>query len=328
MPYTASIDRANPGCILFLVDQSRSMSRAMAGIPSESRGGQSKMEAAADAVNRVIDNITQRCSQGMDVREYFNIGILGYGFARQMSYEEVVAGNYIYTISDNEQRTGYTKEARLYDPQADGPIHQETVVSAFPGTVPEWPFLSMSQVITATELEERLVKEQDGSGAIVEVTRHMPVWLRPHAGMETPMCQALDYAARCVGQWIDRHPASFPPIIVNISDGEASDGDPEPLARELMSLRTSDGQALLFNCHLSETAAAPIQYPDRENALRNGHARQMFRMSSVMPEGARAHANGLGIPVGPESRCCVFNADIVSLVQFLDIGTRGPVEFH
>jgi hypothetical protein len=320
MPYTASIDRSHPGCILFLVDQSRSMSRPLAGQP-----GQSKKDAAADAVNRVVDNIAQRCSQGMEVREYFNIGIFGYGFAREMSYEEVIASDYIYTISDNEERTGYTKEAKYYDPRVDGPIHAETIISAFPQTAPEWPFLSMREVIAATHLEERLVKEQDSNGGIVEVTRQVPVWLRPHAGMETPMCEALYYAAQCVGQWIDQHRNSFPPIIVNISDGEASDGDPEPLAREIMSLRTSDGQALLFNCHLSEVTATPIQYPDRENALSDRHARQMFRMSSVMPEGARAHASSLGIPVNAESRCCVFNADIVSLVQFLDIGTRGSV---
>ena len=323
MPYTADISRVNPACFLFLVDQSMSMSRPLAG-----QSGQSKMDAAADAVNRVIDNITQRCSQGMDVREYFNIGVIGYGFARQLSYEEVVSSEYIYTISNNEERTGYTKDAKLYNPEVDGPIHEETIISAFPETVPEWSFLSMSGVIMATELEERQVKEQDGNGTIVEVTRQVPVWLRPHAGMETPMCQALGYAARCVGQWIEQHPGSFPPIVVNISDGEATDGDPEPLAREIMSLRTSDGQALMFNCHLSETAAAAIQYPDRENALRGGHARKMFRMSSVMPEGARVHAARLGIPVSEQSRCCVFNADIVSLVQFLDIGTRAASNLH
>ena len=324
MPYTASLDRANPGCILFLVDQSRSMSRPLAG-----QSGQSKMDAAADAVNRVIDNIAQRCSDGMEVREYFNIGIIGYGFARQMSYEEIVnGGGQLYSITGTEQRTGFTKDARDYDPQVDGPIHEEIIISAFPQTAPERPFLSMSGVINATQLEERLVKEQNGSGGVVEVTRQVPVWLRPHAGLETPMCEAFDYAAQCVGQWIDQHRNSFPPIIINISDGEATDGDPESMARSLMGLGTNDGNVLLFNCHLSESSATPIQYPDSEARLGDGFARQMFRMSSEMPEGCRAHAALLGIPVSKVSRCCVFNADLVSLVQFLDIGTRGPVGLH
>ncbi len=324
MPYAASIDRANPGCILFLVDQSRSMSRPLAG-----QTEQTKMDAAADAVNRVIDNIAQRCSDGMEVRDYFNIGIIGYGFARQMSYEEIVSGGgQLYAITDTEQRTGYAKDAKDYDPRVDGPIHEEIIISTFPQTVPEWPFLSMSGVIAATQLEEREVKEQDGSGGIVEVTRRVPVWLRPHAGMETPMCGALDYAAQCVGQWIDQHRNSFPPILINISDGEATDGDPEGMARDLMSLGTNDGNVLLYNCHLSESAATPVQYPDSESRLGDGYARQMFRMSSVMPPAGREHAKLLGIPVSEMSRCCVFNADLVSLVQFLDIGTRGSASLH
>ena len=42
MPYTASIDRRNPACFLFLVDQSVSMMRTLAG-----QTGQRKMDAAA-----------------------------------------------------------------------------------------------------------------------------------------------------------------------------------------------------------------------------------------------------------------------------------------
>ena len=42
MPYSADISRANPGCVLFLVDRSRSMEQALAGQP-----GQRKMDQAA-----------------------------------------------------------------------------------------------------------------------------------------------------------------------------------------------------------------------------------------------------------------------------------------
>ncbi len=47
MPYTADISRNSPGCFLFLIDQSRSMSGALGGQP-----GQRKMDGAADAVNK------------------------------------------------------------------------------------------------------------------------------------------------------------------------------------------------------------------------------------------------------------------------------------
>ena len=178
------------------------------------------------------------------------------------------------------------------------------------------------------EVEDRQVKETDGSGRVVEVTRKMPVWLRPHSGAQTPMCGALRFAAQAVEAWIKSHPDSFPPIIINISDGEATDGDPLPVAEHIRGLKTTDGNALLFNCHLSDKSTVPLQYPDGDSNLREEHARQMFRMSSVMPPASREHAALLGIPVRENSRCCVFNADMVSLVQFLDIGTRGPSGLH
>ena len=73
MPYSADIGRSNPGCFLFLVDRSGSMTGALAGQPA-----QCKMDQAADAINRILDAVSQRCSQGMDVRDYFHVGVLGY----------------------------------------------------------------------------------------------------------------------------------------------------------------------------------------------------------------------------------------------------------
>ena len=64
MSYTAEISRINPGCFLFLVDQSGSMSGALGGQP-----GCYKHEQAADALNRTLSNIIQRCSQGEEIRK-------------------------------------------------------------------------------------------------------------------------------------------------------------------------------------------------------------------------------------------------------------------
>ena len=80
----------------------------------------------------------------------------------------------------------------------------------------------------------------------------------------------------------------------------------------------------MFNCHLSDIQATPVQYPGLERDLPDEYAKRMFRMSSRMPAAARNQAADLGIPVTEGSRCYVYNADMVSLVQFLDIGTRGP----
>lgn len=281
MPYTADISRANPACFLFLIDQSGSMTQALAGQP-----GQRKMDQAADAINRVLDTISQRCSQGMDIRDYFHIGVIGYNTDGR--------GNPLIT-------------------------------SALPGTTPEQPFLLISRVVDVAEVEERQVKESDGAGGLVEVTRRFPVWLRPHAEYGTPMCQALDVASQAIEDWTSQNPDSFPPIVIHISDGMATDGDPVVFANQIRNLRTDDGEALLFNCHLSEVSATPLQYPDSEMPLPSNDefAVPLFRMSSLLPESSRSQAASLDLPVTENSRGYVFNADMTALVQFLDIGTRA-----
>ena len=58
MAYEAEINRANPSCILFLVDQSASMSDSFAG-----EVGRSKAQALADAINRLLLELTIKCTK-------------------------------------------------------------------------------------------------------------------------------------------------------------------------------------------------------------------------------------------------------------------------
>ena len=286
MPYSADINRTNPGCFVFLVDQSGSMAEALGGQP-----GQRKMDQAADAINRILDAMSQRCSQGMEVRDYFHVAVLGYN-------------------TDDRGR----------------PI----VTSSLQGTTPEAPFLLISQVVETAEVVERSVRESDGAGGVIEVDRRFPIWLQPHAEYGTPMCTALEYASQAIVSWVGQYPDSYPPIVINVSDGNATDGDPVPVAHQIMELQTNDGNPLVFNIHLSEVATMPIQFPDSEEGLPDELAVRLFRMSSFLPEASRGLAASLDLRVGPESRGFVFNADMTALVQFLDIGTRGPmnVELH
>ena len=285
MPYAADISRNNPGCFLFLIDQSGSMMAALGGQP-ELR----KMDGAADALNRILDAVSQRCSQGMDIRDYFDIGVITYS-------------------TDNRG------EARLK--------------SALPGTSPEKPFLSISQVVEAAEVEDRQVKESDGAGGIVEVNRKFPVWLRPEASFGTPMCGALYAASQALQEWTSQHSESYPPMVINVTDGDATDGNPESLAQEIMALGTNDGNVLIYNAHLSEMSAMPVQYPSDESEVPpDEYAARMFRMSSEFPDTVVELASSMGLPVTQGSRGYVYNADMVALVQFLDIGTRAASDLH
>lgn len=168
----------------------------------------------------------------------------------------------------------------------------------------------------------RIDKRSVGIGDSVEEVA-FPVWIEPSANGSTPMCKGLGKARDLVRQWVTDHPDSYPPIVLNLTDGESTDGDPFPIASQVISSSTSDGEALLFNLHVSKVAAEPISYPDTEKHLPDAFARSLYRMSSVLPQQLRDYAETVGYNVSGESRGFVYNANIARLAQFLDIGTRS-----
>jgi hypothetical protein len=109
---------------------------------------------------------------------------------------------------------------------------------------------------------------------------------------------------------------------MNLTDGESSDGDPAEAARKLTSLETSDGRVLLFNMHLSAEEGAAVLYPSSESALNDPFARQLYSISSQLPEAMLQQALAMELPVRQGSRGFVFNGDVVSAIQFLEIGTK------
>ena len=79
---------------------------------------------------------------------------------------------------------------------------------------------------------------------------------------------------------------------------------------------------LLFNAHLSDKQ----NRPDRVPRGRVGAAGRLRQAAVPHVERAAAAAAGGGqgrpFPGGPKSRGFVFNADLVAVIRFLDIGTR------
>jgi len=97
MTYEAPISRSNPTAFLFVVDQSGSMSDKMA-------SGKSKAEFVADALNRTLANLIVRCSKAEGVRNYFEIGIIGYGGSGVGNeFSGVLGANVLNPISAIEQ---------------------------------------------------------------------------------------------------------------------------------------------------------------------------------------------------------------------------------
>src|SRR5271165_1662767 len=74
MPYTAELSRTNPTCLIFLIDQSSSMAEAFGAQPEKP-----KAEGVADGVNRLLQNLVLKCAKGDGIRDYFHVGVIGYG---------------------------------------------------------------------------------------------------------------------------------------------------------------------------------------------------------------------------------------------------------
>src|SRR5207245_1361603 len=129
-----------------------------------------------------------------------------------------------------------------------------------------------------------------------------PVWFEPRAEGGTPMCEAINVAFTLLQEWLPQHEHSFPPVVINITDAESTDGDPTLHALAIANLTTSDGTALLFNCHISSLAASPIMFPESEAGLADEHTQLLFRMSSILPDPFREAARNEGYIIGERGR--------------------------
>lgn len=138
------------------------------------------------------------------------------------------------------------------------------------------------------------------------------------------MCEALEMARTAIEDFVKSCPDCFPPIVINITDGVATDGDPEPIAAALRAIASSDGNVLLFNIHLSELIEKPIKYPISDALLPpNEFAQRLYRMSSPLPPEMIKEARLMEeVEIADGARGFVFNGDLDSVIQFLDIGTR------
>ena len=195
------------------------------------------------------------------------------------------------------------------------------VQSGWAGTLAGKEIVSISELaVSPARMEERKRKVDDGAGGVIEVPVRMPIWFEPASEGSTPMAAAFSRAKVLIQQWISEHPDAYPPTLINVSDGDSTDGSPVVMAREIQALVTSDGNVLVFNLHVSPDAVGEILYPAEQPVDRFGAT--MFDASSELPPhlvGAFAEA---GVPIRSGARACTINADMIQVIQALNIGTR------
>ncbi len=283
MPYSAEISRSNPTLFVFLLDQSGSMSDPFGGQAQTGPGSMGASKAAG-----VADAVNRMLS---------NLVI-------RCSQGEVTRRYFEVAV------LGYGAQRGQVAPALGGPLAGREIVSiADIGDAP-------------ARVEDRTMRQPDGAGGLVEMRVKFPIWFEPVAGSDTPMVQALERAAALVERWVSAHRSAFPPVVVHLTDGEATDGDPLPAARKLTRLATDDGNVLLFNCHISSSMAPQVLFADSEGYLADAFSRTLFQMSSRLTPTMLEYAKRQGYLLSEQARGFVFQADLMSVIQFLDIGTR------
>jgi hypothetical protein len=196
----------------------------------------------------------------------------------------------------------------------------EGVESAFGGK------LAGAALVPLPELRDNpiAVREMPSTELDMPAVR-APVWIEPMYGYRTPMCEAISVAGQYAFDWAQSHVESFPPIVINVTDGFVTDSPfknatLDEWSGRLTGIETSDGPALLFNIFLSPDPGGKVMFPATDAGLPEPGP-ELFRISSELPDPMRANASRWG-PVPAGARGFAFNADFKMLVRFLAVGTQ------
>ena len=97
MSYAKKIDRSNPACIIFLLDQSASMDDHLS-----DGSGLTKAEGLANAINELLRTIVRRCVKEKDAapRHYYDIGVIGYGKRVRPLFGGSLAGRPLASVGE------------------------------------------------------------------------------------------------------------------------------------------------------------------------------------------------------------------------------------
>ena len=185
--------------------------------------------------------------------------------------------------------------------------------------------LAYAPVDTVRTFRERTLPD----GNKVLSTAEHKAWVVPCALGKTPMAGAFEQAYKLLADWTHRHAGErcFPPVVINITDGEATDAEERELlaiAEKLRGLRTEDGHVLLMNIYIGpESGRRTVLFPASEGELPDTpYARLLFGMSSRMPEIYRRRIAEITGTAAPETcRGMSYNTSMTDLVGLLNIGS-------
>ena len=192
----------------------------------------------------------------------------------------------------------------------------------------EW--VTIAELKANRQEEKRLVKKTVRGKERQQQEVHAK-WISPVANYRTPMGNAFSSAQQLLSDWTAKHPQSYPPTVINISDGaqtDMADTDLLQAAKSLRDLHTLDGHVVFLNCHIGQNAGAPVLFPKSAAELPQSdrHAKLLYDLSSPMPEAlnqtiAREIKNEDLLPDAPYVGMA-YAQGTEGLLNVMDIGTR------
>ena len=289
--YENNFTRANPGLIVFLIDQSKSMENPWS-------GGKTLAEQTALSINRSISEMGLRFTSGDKIKDSANIIMIGYGGTKDSMEAELLRSGSIATLCTDD--TIPVQHLKQMIPDGAGgiiPIDFDLKEFVTPKAVWGTPMASAFQLASALVNEwvtrARETVDEDGN----PITRD----------------DSLDPV----------------PLIINISDGEPTDSeaDVRKYASEIMDINCPDGNPLIFNIHLSACGGKEICMPMTDSILppNDKMSKLLFDISSALPETMVQAAKECGFP-DAEAGVKTFMSNVTEVekfVMFLNFGTKG-----
>lgn len=285
MSYTAEISRPNPTAFIFVIDQSGSMADAMPGSDPPKK----KSDAVADSVNSLLRNLSLKCARPEGVRDYFYVGVIGYGATVGSAYGGSLAGQELVPLSSLANSPAKVEErTKKIDDGAGGLIDQKV-------KFPVW-------------FEPKASGGTPMCQALGLARKWIETWVNLHPSSFPPTVIHITD-----GESTD----SSDPAEANRMVGDMMAG--------LTSISSEDGAVLLFNVHVSSKAnVKPNAFPSDDSNLPDDYAKMLFAGASPLTETMHRIANdehGLGL--APGAKAFTLNGDLAIVVQALDIGTRA-----
>jgi hypothetical protein len=240
----------------------------------------------------------------------------------------LVAGAFIDELLHRARREGGYGD--YYDIAALGYSAGEVHSLVSPGG----EFTTPSRLAAAEVRRERISRERIlPSGRSVMAVTEQNVWFEERAEGSTPMCAALAQGLSLVERWCraKRNRASYPPTIINITDGEASDCNEDDIRATAGAIRatgTSDGGTILMNIHLARGGdeSLPVLFPSCPEELPDHrYAQLLWDISSDMPPGYNDIIRSLRGVSAPSFRAVGWNSHFAEVTAMMNIGSINTV---